>query len=74
MRVTTIEEARELVGRTFERDGVFKTIVRVTETPRLKRFRVQYEHRHEEDRRVTLMWATGPVFRRWLSGATEVTQ
>lgn len=29
MRITTIAEARELVGRTFERDGKRRTVTRI---------------------------------------------
>lgn len=64
MRITTIDEARALVGRTFERDGKRRTFMRLT----VARWWVR------------VVWKHGTRFfdselseaESWLSGATEI--
>lgn len=76
MQVTTLAEARALVGRTFERDGLRRTI---------QRFMFGF---HQGARQEIAVWSTGKPkytsnwlessqfdeFSEWLDGATEVTE
>lgn len=65
MRVTTIDEARQLVGRTFERDGVVKSIDALGEW--LYEFRIQIDGKWYRSN------GTVSEMAHWLSGATEIT-
>lgn len=65
MQVTTIAEARALVGRTFERDGETRTPTFVGSHGGVFQ-RIHGTH--------NLLWDDLRQFNDWLSGATEVTE
>lgn len=68
MQVTTIEEARALVGRTFERDGERREIVWVDTAYCIVEF-ISRKDWNKNKRTVGVK-----AFMKWLSKAREVTE
>lgn len=77
MQVTTLAEARALVGRTFERDGLHRTIRTVRwwnhrEPLMLDQYAAGW-NRPESGEDAAINMVTLRVLNRWLKRATEVT-
>lgn len=66
MHITTLAEARELVGRTFERDGEIRCIDAVGEW--------LFEYRWGNGSLTFKANGTVSEMEHWLSGATEIQQ
>ena len=70
MQIRTIEEARTLVGRTFERDGKRRTVTEVNDCWD----GIAVWWRTGIGFHADMAWQFSEEFNDWLSGATEVTQ
>lgn len=80
-RITTIAEARELVGRTFERDGERRRLMRITfgfehgSRLAIAVYEQPWKTMNRLGREIPATKSCQfDAFGRWLSGATEITE